>query len=116
MRRASPQVDGLQAGVAQVVVGPFVNVSLLLDLVVVRQTVDFMNEHLKVDVWVYFVGSGHGEMQPAHGLRVVILPGTRHPVRVSPGTGLNQLHQGVHDLTWESITKISAPVPRKIIS
>lgn len=77
MRSGWPQVDGLQAGVCQVIIGPFVNVSLFLDLVVVRQTVYFMNEYLKVDVCVYFVGSGHSEMQPAHSFQVVILPEAR---------------------------------------
>lgn len=70
-------MDGLQACIYQVVIGPFVNVSLFLDLVVIRQTVYFMNEHLKVDVCVDFVGSGHGEMQPAHSFHVVVLPEAR---------------------------------------
>lgn len=70
-------MDGLQACICQVVIGPFVNVSLFLDLVVIRQTVYFMNEHLKVDVCVDFVGSGHGEMQPAHSFHVVVLPEAR---------------------------------------
>lgn len=75
--RSSPQVYWLQAGVHQVIIGPFVNVSLFLDLVVVRQAVYFMNEYLKVDVCVYFVGSGHSQMQSAYSLHVVILPAPR---------------------------------------
>lgn len=58
----SPEVELLQAGVRQVVVGSLVDVSLRLDLVVVGQTVDFMDEHLEVDVWIHPVGSGHGEV------------------------------------------------------
>lgn len=52
----------LQVGVCQIVVGPLMNVSLRFYFVVVRQTVYFMDEHLKVDVWVHFVGSGHSEV------------------------------------------------------
>jgi len=55
-------VELLQAGVRQVVVSSLVDVSLRLDLVVVGQTVDFMDEHLEVDVWIHPVGSGHGEV------------------------------------------------------
>lgn len=58
----SPEVKLLQAGVCQIIVGPPMNVSLCLYFVVVRQAVYFMDEHLKVDVWVHFVGSGYGEM------------------------------------------------------
>lgn len=63
----------LQAGVCQVIVGPLVDVSLRFDLVVVRQTVHFVDEHLEVDVRVHFVGSSHRQMQPPQGLHVVIL-------------------------------------------
>lgn len=58
----SPEVKLLQAGVCQVIIGPLVDVSLRLYLVVVRQTVHFVDEHLKVDVRVHFVGSSHREV------------------------------------------------------
>lgn len=60
--RHSPEVKLLQADISQIVVGPLVDVSLRFYFVVVRQTVDFMYEHLKVDVRVDFVGSGHSEV------------------------------------------------------
>lgn len=68
-----PQVYSLQAGVREVIVGSFVNVPLLLDLVVIWQAVHFVNEHLEVDVGVDLVGPGHREMQPAQSLHIVIL-------------------------------------------
>lgn len=69
----SPEVELLQAGVCQVIVSPLMNVSLRFYLVVVRQAVYFMDEHLKVDVWVHFVRPRYGQMQPPKGLHVVIL-------------------------------------------
>ena len=56
----SPEVYPFQASICQVIIGPFVDVPLLLNLVVVRQPVHFMDKHLKVDVRVDLVGSGHG--------------------------------------------------------
>lgn len=66
-------MDPLQAGVCQVVVGAFVYVSLLLDLVVVGEAVHFVDEHFKVDVRVHLVGSGHGEVESTQRFYVVIL-------------------------------------------
>lgn len=63
----------LQACVGQVIVGPLVNVSLSLNLVVVRQSVHFMDEDLKVDVRVHLVGSGHCQVQTPQSLHVVVL-------------------------------------------
>lgn len=71
--RRSPEVELFQAGVCQVIVGSLMNVSLRRYFVVVRQTVHFMDEHLKVDVRVHLVGARHGEMQPTQGLHVVVL-------------------------------------------
>lgn len=61
----SPQVYLLQTGICKVVTDPLLNVPLLLNLMVVWQAIHFVNEHLKIDVWVDFVGPGHCEMQSA---------------------------------------------------
>lgn len=66
-------MNSLQVGICQIVIGPLMNVSLRFYFVVVRQTVHFMDENLKVDVWIHFVGSGHSEIQPPESLHVVIL-------------------------------------------
>jgi len=68
-----PEVQLLQAGIGQVVVGPLVDVPLGLDLVVVRQAVHLVDEHLEVDVRVDLVGPGHRQVKPAQRLDVVIL-------------------------------------------
>lgn len=55
----SPEVYPLQTCVCQVVIGPFVDVPLLLNLVVIRKPIHFMDKHLKIDVRVDLVGSGN---------------------------------------------------------
>ena len=49
------------------------DVSLHLDLVVVRQTVDLVNEHLELDVRVDLVCFDHGEVQHGQRVRVIVL-------------------------------------------
>lgn len=73
----SPQVYSLQACIHLVIVGSFVDVPLLLDLMVVWQAIHFVNEHLEVDVWVDCVGPGHREVQSIQSLHIVILSGRR---------------------------------------
>lgn len=62
MNRLSPEVKFLQAGVSQIIVCPLMNVSLCFYFVVIGQTVYFMDEHFKVDVWIHFVGSRYSQV------------------------------------------------------
>ena len=68
-----PEVQLLQTGVCQVISGPLVDVPLRLDLVIVGQTVHFVDEHLEVDLGVDPVGPRHGEVKSAQGLHIVVL-------------------------------------------
>ena len=61
------------AGLAQFVGYTLSNVALHLDFVVVRQTVHFMNEHLKFDIQVDFIGFNNGKIQHAERIRIIIL-------------------------------------------
>lgn len=63
----------LQSCICEVSVGSFVDIPLLLDLVVIRQAIHFVNEHFKADIWVYFVSPGHCEMQSTQSFHIVIL-------------------------------------------
>lgn len=49
------------------------DVPLGLDLVIIRQAVDFVDEDFEVDLRVDAVGPGHGEMKPRQGLHIIIL-------------------------------------------
>lgn len=71
--RLKPEVELLQTGICQVIIGSLMYVSLGLNLVIIRQAVHFVNENLKVDVWIYSEGSRDCQMQPAKGFYVVIL-------------------------------------------
>jgi len=66
-------VEFLQAHVGQVVVGPLVDVSLGLDLVVVGEAVHLVDEHLEVDVGVDEVRARHRGVQTHQRLHVVVL-------------------------------------------
>lgn len=49
------------------------DVSLGLDLVIIREAVHFVDKHFKVDVWIDSVGPWNGEVEPAQGLHIIIL-------------------------------------------
>lgn len=59
-----------------------------------------MNEYLKVDVCVYFVGSGHSQVQSAYSLHVVILPAPRDRDTKCHGRMLNIEKQMCGLVSW----------------
>ncbi len=69
-----------QAGICKVIIGSFMNVPLFLDLMVIWEAIYFVNEHLKVDVRIDFVGPGHCEMQPVQSLDIVILSSEKEKI------------------------------------
>lgn len=54
--KSLPKMQFLQAGISQVIISSLVDISLRLNLVVVRQAVNFMDEHFEVDFGVYAIG------------------------------------------------------------
>lgn len=58
-KKSLPKVQFLQAGISQVIISPLVNIPLCLNFVVVRQAVNFMDEHFKVDFRVDAIGPRH---------------------------------------------------------
>lgn len=61
----SPEVNLLQSSICKVIICPLVNIPLCFNLVVIRQTIHFMDKDFKVDIRIHFIGSGHSKMQPS---------------------------------------------------
>lgn len=62
-----------QASVCQIIIGSLMDVSLGLDLVIIREAVHFVDKHFKVDLWIDSVCPRNGEVKPAQGLHIIIL-------------------------------------------
>lgn len=78
-----------------------------LYLVVVRQTVDLMNEHLKLDVRIDLVRFDYGKVQHDQRVRIVVLSVDHKNQRI--GTG----QQFVHFTGTESVQFAGQRVDRK---
>lgn len=68
-----PEMDIFQTIIRQIVVGSLVDVSLCLDPVVIRQSIDLVDEHLKLDVGVDSEGFRNSGVEFGKGICVFIL-------------------------------------------
>ena len=55
--------DGIKSGIGEIIGYSLMDVTLNLNFVLVRKTVDFVNENFKLDIGVEFVGADDGHVQ-----------------------------------------------------